>query len=110
MFGGRLRVVVPSPARDGAGFQELHPPRCYDFAMTTDGAYEMADLFRMEQDMLVRLRWELTPPTAYAWLLLFTKLLCNRVRGCMRACVRACVRTCVHGCMCGPPVDRSSLR
>ena len=47
--------------------EEIFPPRCSDFQLTTDGAYETSAMKVMELKMITVLNWRLTPITCYNW-------------------------------------------
>ena len=47
--------------------EEIFPPRCQDFQLTTDGAYQINEMKAMELKMITVLNWRLTPVTCYNW-------------------------------------------
>ena len=47
--------------------EEIYPPRGIDFALTTDGAFSVEQIYATEYDLLTALDWELVPTTALSW-------------------------------------------
>jgi hypothetical protein len=54
--------------------QEIHPPKAADFVLTTDSAYSVSDMFRMEMTMLDTLTWNLYSHTPIAFVTLMLRL------------------------------------
>jgi hypothetical protein len=54
--------------------QEIHPPKAVDFILTTDHAYAVIDMFRMEMTMLETLTWNLYSQTPIAFVTLILRL------------------------------------
>lgn len=55
-------------------YEEIYPPEVRDCVCITDRAYQRKDVLNMEQDIVHKLRFQFTVPTAYAFLLRFLNI------------------------------------
>lgn len=72
----RLQLVGVTALLIACKYEEIYPPEVRDCVYITDRAYSRQDVIDMEQDIVGRLKFELTVPTAYPFLtrfLLITK-------------------------------------
>ena len=62
-----LQLVGVTAMFIASKLEEIYPPRCAEFALTTDGAYDAEQIYEMEHKILEALEWMLIPVTCNAW-------------------------------------------
>jgi len=70
----RLQLVGVTALLIACKYEEIYPPEVRDCVYITDKAYQRQEVLDMEQDMLKRLRYKITVPTAYPFLNRFLNL------------------------------------
>lgn len=70
----KLQLVGVTAMLVASKFEEIYPPEVKDFVFITSNAYTHDDILDMEARMLNTLRFEVTVPTAWAFLARYTKV------------------------------------
>jgi hypothetical protein len=70
----KLQLVGVTALLIACKYEEIYPPEVRDCVYITDNAYLRQELLDMEQDMLKRLKFQITVPTAYPFLTRFLKI------------------------------------
>ncbi len=70
-----LQLVGVASLLIASKVEEIYAPRGSEFVTTTDGAYEVKDIFSMEMKMLKEFDWKITPVTAFSWMNLYMRKL-----------------------------------
>jgi cyclin B len=70
----RLQLVGVTALLLACKYEEIHPPEVRDFVFITDRAYTRQEVVNMEQEILHELKFHLTVPTAYPFLLRYLHL------------------------------------
>eukprot|EP00568_Trieres_chinensis_P018239 CAMPEP_0183323278 /NCGR_PEP_ID=MMETSP0160_2-20130417/73938_1 /TAXON_ID=2839 ORGANISM="Odontella Sinensis, Strain Grunow 1884" /NCGR_SAMPLE_ID=MMETSP0160_2 /ASSEMBLY_ACC=CAM_ASM_000250 /LENGTH=538 /DNA_ID=CAMNT_0025490607 /DNA_START=28 /DNA_END=1644 /DNA_ORIENTATION=- len=70
----KLQLVGVTALLIACKYEEIYPPEVRDCVYITDRAYNRQEVLDMEQDMLQRLRFKITVPTAYPFLQRFLSL------------------------------------
>jgi len=70
----KLQLVGVTALLIACKYEEIYPPEVRDCVYITDRAYNRQEVLDMEQDILQRLRFKITVPTAYPFLLRFLNM------------------------------------
>ncbi|KAH7954104.1 hypothetical protein HPB49_015569 [Dermacentor silvarum] len=70
----RLQLVGTASLLIAAKFEEIYPPEVSEFVYITDDTYTKQQVLRMEQVVLKVLSFDVSSPTAYAFLLRFAEV------------------------------------
>jgi len=70
----KLQLVGVTALLIACKYEEIYPPEVRDCVYITDRAYHKQEVLDMEQDMLHRLRFKITVPTAYPFILRFLNI------------------------------------
>jgi len=70
----QLQLVGVTALLVACKYEEIYPPEVRDCVYITDRAYQRKDVLKMEQDIVHKLRFQFTVPTAYAFLLRFLNI------------------------------------
>lgn len=70
----KLQLVGVTALLIACKYEEIYPPEVRDCVYITDRAYQRQEVLDMEHDMLQRLRFKITVPTAYPFLLRFLSM------------------------------------
>lgn len=70
----KLQLVGVTAMLVASKFEEIYPPEVKDFVFITSNAYTHDDILDMEARMLNTLRFEITVPTAWAFLARYSKV------------------------------------
>ena len=70
----KLQLVGVTALLIACKYEEIYPPEVRDCVYITDRAYKRQEVLDMEQDMLQRLRFKITVPTAYPFLQRFLNI------------------------------------
>lgn len=71
----KLQLVGVTALLLACKYEEIYPPEVRDCVYITDKAYERQDVLDMEQDIVNRLRFKITVPTAYPFLQRFLNII-----------------------------------
>jgi len=71
---GKLQLVGVTALLIACKYEEIYPPEVRDCVYITDRAYQRQEVLDMEHDMLQKLRFKITVPTAYPFLQRFLSL------------------------------------
>ena len=63
----RLQLVGVTALWVAAKNKEIYAPRAWEFAFSTDSAYQPRELIAMEMDLIVQLDWSMDPVTCFHW-------------------------------------------
>jgi len=70
----KLQLVGVTALLIACKYEEIYPPEVRDCVYITDRAYQRQEVLAMEQDMLSRLRFKITVPTAFPFLQRFLSI------------------------------------
>jgi len=70
----KLQLVGVTALLLACKYEEIYPPEVKDCVYITDRAYQRSDVLNMEQDIVHKLRFKMTVPTAYPFLQRFLNL------------------------------------
>lgn len=70
----KLQLVGVTALLIACKYEEIYPPEVRDCVYITDRAYQRQEVLDMEQDMLSRLRFKITVPTAFPFLKRFLSI------------------------------------
>lgn len=70
----KLQLVGVTALLIACKYEEIYPPEVRDCVYITDNAYTRQDVLDMEHDMLKKLKFEITVPTAYPFLTRFLRI------------------------------------
>ncbi|EQC33119.1 hypothetical protein SDRG_09107 [Saprolegnia diclina VS20] len=69
----RLQLVGVTSLFIASKYEEIYPPEAEDFIKITDNAYELKDLFKMEEELLASIGYRVTSPTSFQFMNRFLK-------------------------------------
>jgi len=70
----KLQLVGVTALLIACKYEEIYPPEVRDCVYITDRAYQREEVLAMEQDMLGKLHYKISVPTAYPFILRFLQL------------------------------------
>ncbi len=71
----KLQLVGVTALLIACKYEEIYPPEVRDCVYITDSAYQREEVLNMEQDIVHKLGFRITVPTAYSFLQRYLKLL-----------------------------------
>eukprot|EP00587_Corethron_hystrix_P004254 CAMPEP_0113315454 /NCGR_PEP_ID=MMETSP0010_2-20120614/11116_1 /TAXON_ID=216773 ORGANISM="Corethron hystrix, Strain 308" /NCGR_SAMPLE_ID=MMETSP0010_2 /ASSEMBLY_ACC=CAM_ASM_000155 /LENGTH=401 /DNA_ID=CAMNT_0000171959 /DNA_START=257 /DNA_END=1462 /DNA_ORIENTATION=+ /assembly_acc=CAM_ASM_000155 len=71
----KLQLVGVTSLLIACKYEEIYPPEVRDCVYITDRAYKREEVLAMEQSILEKLRFDITVPTAYPFLLRFLNII-----------------------------------
>ncbi|KAF0693773.1 Aste57867_15272 [Aphanomyces stellatus] len=69
----RLQLVGITALFIASKYEEIYPPEAKDFVKITDNAYSLAELFKMEDELLSSIGYRVTMPTSFQFMNRFLK-------------------------------------